>query len=75
MRAEIQDLNQRDLVLSQAIKNIACENLSYIEGVRLAAHMVDEAGLQPTDIEIAFSCGKTDRSRYLKIGRGVPQTS
>jgi ParB family chromosome partitioning protein len=34
--------------------------------------MVDEAGLAPTDIDTAFSCGKTERSRYLKIGRGIP---
>lgn len=72
VRAEIQDLDERDLVLGQAIENIAREDLSYIERARLAARMVDEAGLQPVDIDMAFSCGKTDRSRYLKIGRGVP---
>jgi ParB family chromosome partitioning protein len=71
VRAEIQDVDQHDLVLGQAIENIARENLSYIERARLAARMVDEAGIQPPEIDIAFSCGKTDRSRYLKIGRGV----
>jgi len=34
--------------------------------------MVQEAGLQPADSDMAFSRGKTDRSRYLKIGRGTP---
>lgn len=72
VRAEIQDLDERDLILGQAIENIAREDLSYIERARLAARMVDEAGLQPADIDMAFSCGKTDRSRYLKIGRGIP---
>ncbi|NRP51478.1 hypothetical protein XMM354_003276 [Aliiroseovarius sp. xm-m-354] len=58
--------------MSQAIENIAREDLTYIERARLAVRMVDEAQLAPADIDTAFSCGKTDRSRYLKIGRGVP---
>ncbi|MCE6967291.1 plasmid partitioning protein RepB [Cereibacter sphaeroides] len=73
VRAEIQDLDARALVLAQAIENIAREDLSYIERARLAARMVDEAGLAVQDVEVAFSCDKTDRSRYLKIGRAVPQ--
>ena len=72
VRAEIQDLDDASLVMSQAIENIAREDLTYIERARLAVRMVDEAQLAPTDIDTAFSCGKTDRSRYLKIGRGVP---
>ena len=72
VRAEIQDLDDAALVMGQAIKNIAREDLTYIERARLAARMVDEAGLAPADIDTAFSCGKTDRSRYLKIGRGIP---
>ena len=72
VRAEIQDVDVRDLVMGQAIENIAREDLSYIERARLAARMVDEAGLSPGDVEVAFSCGKTDRSRYLKIGRAIP---
>ncbi|PHQ63393.1 MAG: plasmid partitioning protein RepB [Sphingobium sp.] len=72
VRAEIQDLDDASLVMSQAIENIAREDLTYIERARLAVRMIDEAQLAPTDIDIAFSCGKTDRSRYLKIGRGVP---
>ncbi len=72
VRAEIQDLDDTALVMGQAIENIAREDLTYIERAKLAARMVDEAGLDDKDIDIAFSCGKTDRSRYLKIGRGVP---
>lgn len=72
VRAEIQDLDNTSLVMSQAIENIAREDLTYIERARLAVRMVDEAQLAPADIDTAFSCGKTDRSRYLKIGRGVP---
>lgn len=72
VRAEIQDISHSDLVLAQAAENIAREDLTYIERAKLAARMVDEAGLQPADIDVAFSCGKTDRSRYLKIGRGIP---
>ena len=72
VRAEIQDVDVRALVMGQAIENIAREDLSYIERARLAARMVDEAGLEPKDIEIAFSCGKTERSRYLKVGRALP---
>ena len=72
VRAEIQDLDDAALVMGQAIENIAREDLTYIERARLAARMVDEAGLAPADIDTAFSCGKTDRSRYLKIGRGIP---
>lgn len=72
VRAEIQDLDDGALVMGQAIENIAREDLTYIERAKLAARMVDEAGLGPADIDTAFSCGKTDRSRYLKIGRGVP---
>jgi len=72
MRAEIQDLEHRDLVLGQEIENIAYDDLTYIERARLAARMVDEAGRQPAEIDSAFSCGQTDRSRYLKIGRGIP---
>lgn len=72
VRAEIQDLDDAALVMSQAIENIAREDLTYIERARLAVRMVDEAGLKPADIDTAFSCGKTDRSRYLKIGRGIP---
>ena len=68
---EIQDLDDTALVMGQAIENIAREDLTYIERAKLAARMVDEAGLQPADIDMAFSCGKTDRSRYLKIGRGI----
>ncbi|WP_172330326.1 plasmid partitioning protein RepB [Mangrovicoccus sp. HB161399] len=73
VRAEIQDLDAKELVMGQAIENIAREDLSYIERARLAVRMVDEAGLTPADIDAAFSCGKTDRSRYLKIGRGIPE--
>lgn len=72
VRAEIQDLDDTALVMGQAIENIAREDLTYIERAKLAARMVDEAGLDAADIDTAFSCGKTDRSRYLKIGRGVP---
>ncbi|PJE33682.1 putative chromosome-partitioning protein ParB [Pseudooceanicola marinus] len=72
VRAEIQDLDDTALVMGQAIENIAREDLTYIERAKLAARMVDEAGLDDKDIDTAFSCGKTDRSRYLKIGRGVP---
>ncbi len=72
VRAEIQDLDDTALVMGQAIENIAREDLTYIERAKLAARMVDEAGLAAADIDTAFSCGKTDRSRYLKIGRGVP---
>jgi ParB family chromosome partitioning protein len=72
VRAEIQDLDDAALVMGQAIENIAREDLTYIERARLAARMVDEAGIKPADIDTAFSCGKTDRSRYLKIGRGIP---
>ncbi|MFX0547375.1 plasmid partitioning protein RepB [Roseovarius sp. S1116L3] len=72
VRAEIQDLDDASLVMGQAIENIAREDLTYIERAKLAARMVDEAGLAAADIDTAFSCGKTDRSRYLKIGRGVP---
>jgi len=72
VRAEIQDLDDAALVMSQAIENIAREDLTYIERAKLAVRMVDEAQLAPADIDIAFSCGKTDRSRYLKIGRGIP---
>ena len=60
------------MVMGQAIENIAREDLSYIERAKLAALMVDEAEISPADIDTAFSCGKTERSRYLKIGRGVP---
>ena len=72
VRAEIQDLDDTALVMGQAIENIARENLTYIERAKLAARMVDEAKLEPSSIDTAFSCGKTDRSRYLKIGRGIP---
>ena len=72
VRAEVQDLDDRDLVLGQAIENIAREDLTYIERARLAVRMVEEVGLKPADIDLAFSCGKTDRSRYLKIGRSIP---
>ena len=72
VRAKIQDLDDAPLVTSQAIEKIAREDLTYIERARLAVRMIDEAQLAPTDIDNAFSCGKTDRSRYLKIGRGVP---
>ena len=72
VRAEIQALDEKELVLGQAIENIAREDLTYIERARLAVRMVDEAGLPETAIDEAFCCGKTDRSRYLKIGRGVP---
>jgi len=72
VRAEIQDLDDASMVMGQAIENIAREDLTYIERAKLAARMVDEADIPPADIETAFSCGKTDRSRYLKIGRGVP---
>lgn len=72
VRAEIQDLDDKSMVMGQAIENIAREDLTYIERAKLAARMVDEAGLAATDIDTAFSCGKTDRSRYLKIGRGIP---
>ena len=72
VRAEIQDLDDKSMVMGQAIENIAREDLTYIERAKLAARMVDEAGLVAADIDTAFSCGKTDRSRYLKIGRGVP---
>ena len=72
VRAEIQDLDDAALIMGQAIENIAREDLTYIERARLAPRMVDEAGLAPADIDTAFSCGKTDRSRYLKIGRGIP---
>jgi ParB family chromosome partitioning protein len=72
VRAEVQDLDDRSLVIAQAIENIAREDLSYIERARLAVRMVDEAGLEPAAIDTAFACGKTERSRYLKIGRGIP---
>ncbi|MRU13815.1 plasmid partitioning protein RepB [Roseovarius sp. A21] len=72
VRAEIQDLDDKSMVMGQAIENIAREDLTYIERAKLAARMVDEADISPADIDAAFSCGKTDRSRYLKIGRGVP---
>lgn len=72
VRAEIQDLDDAALVMGQAIENIAREDLTYIERARLAVRMIDEAGLTAADIDTAFSWGKTDRSRYLKIGRGVP---
>src|SRR6056297_2356379 len=72
VRAEIQDLDDTSMVMGQAIENIAREDLTYIERAKLAARMVDAADIPPADIETAFSCGKTDRSRYLKIGRGVP---
>lgn len=72
VRAEIQDLNDVAVVIGQAIENIAREDLSYIERARLAARMVDEVGIPAAELDTAFSCGKTDRSRYLKIGRGVP---
>jgi ParB family chromosome partitioning protein len=67
-----QDLDDAALVMGQAIENIAREDLTYIERAKLAVRMVDEAGLAPADIDTAFSCGKTDRSRYLKVGRGIP---
>ena len=72
VRAEIQDLDDAALIMGQAIENIAREDLTYIERAKLATRMIDEAGLNAADIDTAFSCGKTDRSRYLKIGRGVP---
>tara|TARA_Y100000815_G_scaffold201356_1_gene184966 strand:- start:362 stop:2191 length:1830 start_codon:yes stop_codon:yes gene_type:complete len=72
VRAEIQALDDKALVLGQAIENIAREDLTYIERARLAVRMADEAGLPEAAIDEAFCCGKTDRSRYLKIGRGVP---
>jgi len=72
VRAEIQDLDDASLIMGQAIENIAREDLTYIERAKLAVRMVDEAGLAPADIDTAFSCGKTDRSRYLKIGGGIP---
>jgi ParB family chromosome partitioning protein len=72
VRAEVQDLDDRSLVIAQAIENIAREDLSYIERARLAVRMVDEAELEGAAIDTAFACGKTERSRYLKIGRGVP---
>ncbi len=72
IRAEIQDLDDISMVMGQAIENIAREDLTYIERAKLAARMVDEADIPPADIETAFSCGKTDRSQYLKIGRGIP---
>lgn len=72
VRAEIQDLDDTSMVMGQAIENIAREDLSYIERAKLAALMVDEAEISPADIDTAFSCGKTDRSRYLKIGRSIP---
>lgn len=72
VRAEVQDLDDAGLIMGQAIENIAREDLTYIERAKLAVRMVDEAGLDPANIDTAYSCGKTDRSRYLKIGRGVP---
>jgi len=72
VRAEIQALDDEGLVLGQAIENIAREDLTYIERARLAVRMADEAGLPEAAIDEAFCCGKTDRSRYLKIGRCVP---
>jgi ParB family chromosome partitioning protein len=72
VRAEIHDLDPRDSLLVQAAENIAREDLTYIERAKFAARMVDEVGIRPRDIEVAFSCGKTDRSRYLKIGRAIP---
>lgn len=71
VRAEIQALDERELVIGQAIENIAREDLTYIERARVAVRMVDEVGLPQSAIDEAFSCGKTDRSRYLKIGRGL----
>ena len=72
VRAEIQDVDLRMLVMGQAIENIAREDLSYIERARLATQMVDEVGLDPRDVDTAFSCGRTARSRYLKVGRAIP---
>lgn len=72
VRAEVQDLDDQSLVITQAIENIAREDLSYIERACLAVRMVDEAGLDPSAVDNAFTCDKTERSRYLKIGRAVP---
>lgn len=73
VRAEVQALNEKELVVGQAVENIAREDLTYIERARIAVRMVDEIGLSQQAIDDAFCCGKTDRSRYLKIGRSVPE--
>lgn len=73
VRAEVQALDEKELVVGQAVENIAREDLTYIERARLAVRMVDEIGLPQPAIDDAFCCGKTDRSRYLKIGRSVPE--
>lgn len=72
VRAEVQALDEKELVVGQAVENIAREDLTYIERARIAVRLVDEIGLPQQAIDDAFCCGKTDRSRYLKIGRGVP---
>jgi ParB family chromosome partitioning protein len=72
VRAEVQDLDHRSLAMAQAVENIMREDLSYIERARLAVSMVEEAGLEESAIDIAFVCGRSERSRYLKIGRGIP---
>ncbi|MCZ4365502.1 plasmid partitioning protein RepB [Sulfitobacter dubius] len=73
VRAEVQALDEKELVVSQVVENIAREDLTYVERARIAVRMVDEIGLPQQSIEDAFCCGKTDRSRFLKIGRGVPE--
>jgi ParB family transcriptional regulator, chromosome partitioning protein len=72
VKAVVRDIEEDVAIMSQAAENIVRENLSYIERARLAARMVDDAGLDPSQVEQAFQCGPPERSRYLKIGRGIP---
>lgn len=72
VKAVVRDIDEDVAIMSQAAENIVRENLSYIERARLAASMVDDAGLDPSQVEQAFQCGPPERSRYLKIGRGIP---
>ena len=55
-----------------AIEDIDLEDLAYIDRAHLADRKADEAYVKTADIDVAFSRGKTDRFRYLKIGRGMP---
>jgi ParB family transcriptional regulator, chromosome partitioning protein len=73
VRAEVQRLDDGGAVLAQAAENIARQNLTYIERARLAVRIVDGMGFEASAVDCAFACGKAERSRYLKIGRGIPQ--
>ena len=73
VRAEIRGLSDKAALIVQASENLFRNDLSYFEKARFAANMVDEEGLPPSKVDEIYGCGESDRSRLLKIGRGVPE--